>query len=188
MYFDTDIIHFEDEEVFVDGGSYDLSTTLSLSKIANLKKSYAFEADPDNVPKCNEMKERYGLKQAEIFPYGLWSSADMLTFGSTGDTNAGFYQEGKGVSIEVRALDDMINPDECVTFIKMDIEGSELEALKGSRRIIQMWRPKLAICIYHKPENMYELPMYIKELVPEYRLYLRHYSNRAHETVLYAVL
>ena len=52
---------------------------------------------------------------------------------------------------------------------------------------IQRDKPKLAICIYHKPEDMTEIPLYIKSLVPEYKLYIRHHSNRYGETVLYAV-
>lgn len=70
----------------------------------------------------------------------------------------------------------------------MDIEGSELEALKGAVHTIQRDKPKLAICIYHKPEDMTEIPLYIKSLVPEYKLYVRHHSNCCTETVLYAVM
>lgn len=70
----------------------------------------------------------------------------------------------------------------------MDIEGSELEALKGAARHIVVDRPKLAICVYHKPEDMFEIAMYIKSLVPAYRLFLRHYSSTHLETVLYAVI
>lgn len=70
----------------------------------------------------------------------------------------------------------------------MDIEGSELEALKGAVHTIQRDKPKLAICIYHKPEDMTEIPLYIKSLVPEYKFYVRHHSNCWTDTVLYAVM
>ena len=70
----------------------------------------------------------------------------------------------------------------------MDIEGAELESLQGARKTIRRDRPKLAVCIYHKPEDMIEIPLYIKELVPEYKLYIRHHSNSGTETVLYAVM
>ena len=82
-------------------------------------------------------------------------------------------------------MDDLIK--ERVTFIKMDIEGAELEALKGARNIITKYRPKLAICLYHKPEDIITIPKYIKSLLPEYKLYVRHYSNNTGEFVLYAV-
>jgi len=76
---------------------------------------------------------------------------------------------------------------EKVTFIKMDVEGAELESLMGAHDTILRDRPKLAVCIYHKYEDMVRIPLYIKSLAPDYRLYVRHYSNNASETVLYAV-
>ena len=75
---------------------------------------------------------------------------------------------------------------ERVDFIKMDIEGSELEALKGAKNTIKRHKPRLAICIYHKIEDFYTIPKYIKELVPEYKLYVKHHTDREWETVLYA--
>ncbi len=70
----------------------------------------------------------------------------------------------------------------------MDIEGAELEALQGAKNTIQRFLPKLAICIYHKPKDIIEIPLYIKKIAPRYNLYLRHYSNFHSETVLYAVV
>ncbi len=72
--------------------------------------------------------------------------------------------------------------------IKMDIEGAELEALKGAKKTIQRDKPKLAICIYHKTEDLWEIPLYIKELVSEYCLYIRHQTFGTGDTVLYAVM
>ena len=69
----------------------------------------------------------------------------------------------------------------------MDIEGAELEALKGAEETIKRYRPKLAICVYHKPEDIVEIPKYILNINPDYKLYLRHYSDNAGETVLYAI-
>lgn len=70
----------------------------------------------------------------------------------------------------------------------MDIEGSELEALKGAVKTIQRDKPRLAICLYHKPEDIVEIPRLIKNLVPEYKLYIRHYIPYHFDTVLYAVI
>lgn len=88
--------------------------------------------------------------------------------------------------IEVAAVDDVLW-DKDVTFIKMDIEGAELEALKGAGLTIQRCKPKLAICVYHKPEDIWEIPNLILDYYPDYKLYLRHYSLHFGETVLYAV-
>ncbi len=75
-----------------------------------------------------------------------------------------------------------------VTFIKLDIEGSELEALRGAEKIIRRDKPRLAISIYHKPQDYFEIPLYIRGLVPEYKLYIRHHKFNKNDTVLYAVL
>ena len=68
----------------------------------------------------------------------------------------------------------------------MDIEGAEIEALKGAEKTIKRCKPKLAICIYHEYEHLYKIPMMIKEMVPEYKLYMRHHSDTSSETVIYA--
>ena len=68
-----------------------------------------------------------------------------------------------------------------------DIEGAELKALYGAKNMIQTHRPKLAICVYHKPEDIIEIPAYVLSLCPDYRLYFRHYSTYHAETVMYAV-
>ena len=68
----------------------------------------------------------------------------------------------------------------------MDVEGAELKSLMGARETIIKNRPRLAICVYHKPEDLYEIPGYILSLVPEYKFLLRHYSSSNAETILYA--
>ena len=82
---------------------------------------------------------------------------------------------------------DSIVGEEQVTFIKMDIEGSELKALEGAEKTIKRHKPKLAICIYHKPMDVIEIPSYIMRLVPEYKFCIRQYTSRMWETVLYAI-
>lgn len=69
----------------------------------------------------------------------------------------------------------------------MDIEGAEINALKGAEKTIKGYKPKLAICVYHKKEDIWEIPKLILSYVPEYKLYLRHYSPFKDETVLYCV-
>ena len=84
-------------------------------------------------------------------------------------------------------LDNCIPPETKITHIKMDIEGAELNALKGAKNIIQRDTPILAICVYHKIQDFVEIPNYILSLVPDYKLYLRHHNISGTETVLYAI-
>ena len=74
-----------------------------------------------------------------------------------------------------------------VTFIKMDIEGSEYQAILGAEKMITSHKPKLAISVYHKPEDIWQLPLLIYRFNHEYKFYLRHYSFGNNETVLYAL-
>ena len=92
---------------------------------------------------------------------------------------------------QLRTLDSLIDSGEIcdeITFVKMDIEGAEMDALQGMEKMIQRNKPKLAICIYHKFEDLWEIPNYIKSLVPEYSFLIRHHNYDHTETVLYAYI
>lgn len=192
QYFDDNILNFSENEVFVDGGCYDFGTSAELIKRCKVKKIYAFEPDEENIKKIEQQIKKYSGYEIVLIKKGLWNKADMLKFVTTGDMESCVVKENKVTEknqnitrVEVVAMDEVIK--EPVSFIKMDIEGSELRALQGARHLIQNYRPKLAICIYHKPEDMIDIPFYIAKLVPEYKFYIRQYSYGYCETVLYAV-
>ena len=88
--------------------------------------------------------------------------------------------------VKAVCIDDVLYKEK-VSFIKMDIEGSELAALKGCKKIITRNNPKLAICVYHKSEDLIEIPKFILSINPNYKLFLRNYAPSATETVLYAI-
>ncbi len=188
-YFYEDFLQYNEEEIFIDAGCCDLGTTIDFARLCTgLKKVYAFEPDLQNYKDCVRRieEQKDNLPEIVMLPYGTWSEKTELHFEATAD---GCSHIGEGDTIiRTAAIDDIIANTDKVTFIKMDVEGAELESLKGAERVIKKDRPKLAICIYHKPEDMITLPMYIKSLVPEYRFYLRSYSNSYNEIVLYAVL
>lgn len=190
QYFSPNFMTYADEEVFVDAGSFDLGTSLKLKEYAkNLKKVYAFEPDPVCYQRCLKKKAQTNFTEAEIFPYGTWSTRTTFSFNASNDGSSRISKAiGESTRIDVVPIDEVIDPSDKVTFIKMDVEGSELESLKGAKQTIRRDKPKLAICIYHKPEDMTVIPLYIKELVPEYKLYVRHHSNNTCETVLYAII
>ena len=191
QYFDETIIRWAEKEVFVDCGVFDFGSSIQFVKECEKNKVkdvkiYAFEADKNNYLNCLQRIDLFSGFNCKITleNKGVWSSCMNLSFSSNGQSSM-IQEMGGSDSIETVTLDSFIQ--ERVTFIKMDIEGAELEALKGAKRLIQTYRPKLAICIYHKPEDLTEIPLYIKSLVPDYKLYVRHYSNNTGELVLYAV-
>ncbi len=192
QYFDEQILTFGQNEVLVDAGCYDLHTCNEFIKRINknklnFKKIYAFEPDNIQYDVCKQRINNSVYKEKfQLFKMGLWSSSKDIYFNETNDGSS-YVTDEKGTN-KIQVVDFDSIADEQVTFVKMDIEGSELEALKGMSRTICACKPKLAICIYHKPEDMWEIPMYLKKLVPEYRLFVRHYSNSDLETVLYVVV
>lgn len=99
---------------------------------SNIKKIYAFEPDPQCYEQCIKQKEMYNYSEAEIFPFGTWSRKKYLHFNTRGDSCTHIAKTGQ--EILVMPIDEVINPKDRVTFIKMDIEGSELESLKGAKK------------------------------------------------------
>ncbi|MEH7384268.1 FkbM family methyltransferase [Bacillus sp. JJ1521] len=185
QYFDPEIIKLTSHEVFVDGGGYTGDTVEEFVRQTKgeFKKLYSFE--PEETKHIEFLKKFKGNEKIKLLPYGLWSSKDVFRFSGTNDGSSNINEDGN-IEIPVDNVDRILN-NEPITFIKMDIEGAELEALKGAEKSIKKYKPKLAICVYHKPLDFIEIPLYLKSIVPEYKIYLRHYNINIYETVCYAV-
>ena len=187
QYFEESIMEYQDGEVFVDCGCYDFESSEKLMKLCDVKKIYAFEPDERNLEKVKSNIERLQCgDKVEVFHCGLWDQPASLYFNASGDMMSKIRCDvQEGTKIEVVSLDSVIQ--EKVTFIKMDIEGEELPALWGAENIIRRDKPCLAICVYHKREDLITIPQYIKGLVPEYQIFLRAHWPSATEVVLYCI-
>lgn len=185
QYFDSHIMTPREREVFVDGGALDGADTLAFrSWCSGIEgKAYLFEPDEDNYLRTSKNVSEF--KEALVIKKGLWSCEQNLRFSNDTSQGASINKEGKAI-IQAVPLDKMFEHEQ-VTFIKMDIEGAELEALKGAKNVIQRDKPRLAICVYHKREDIISIPEYLLTLNPDYKFYLRHYGYLPLETVLYAI-
>lgn len=185
QYFDMEILPRPSKmEVFIDGGALDGEDTRRFLEWNDRKGlSYLLEPDSDNVIKIKN--NTTSLQGINILEKGLWDSSTILKFNSGDKENSSISEEGN-VEIQTTSIDEIDTPAP-ITFIKMDIEGSEGKALLGARKTITENKPKLAICVYHKPEDIIELPQIVLDMNPNYKLYLRHYSYTDTETVLYAI-
>lgn len=185
QYFD--IFSAQKKEIFVDAGSYDGNSIMDFISWANgnYEKVFAFEPINEMFQLIRKRLINENISQVELFQKALWIKNEKVPF--VENKSGSYVAEGENVTsfVEGVALDEIIR-NEKITFIKMDVEGSELNALKGAKNTIRKNKPKLAICIYHKPEDILEIPAYILDLVKEYRFYIRHYSSCIWETVLYA--
>lgn len=172
------------EEVFVDCGGFVGDTSMKFIGRTGGRYKKIIILEPEES-KQGEIRKNMGDSRYDLYRYGAWSCNTALKFDGRGDVGSCVSEKGK-VEIEARALDEIIY-EEKPTFIKMDIEGAEVEALKGSEKIIKDFKPKLAICVYHKPEDLFEIPILIKEMRSDYQIFIRQYDNSQYETVCYAV-
>lgn len=164
------ILKLDNNETMVDIGAYDGDTIREFIEATRGKynKIIALEPDEKNFNKLkNNTKHLQGV---DLYNVGAWNDNDTLVFSKKAGRNS--HLSKKGVPIEVKALDLLINDE--VTFIKMDIEGAELNALSGAKNIISTHKPKLYICAYHKNEDLFTLPTKILELNSNYKIYFRH--------------
>lgn len=181
---------------FVDGGCFNGEDSLKFARFAggDYSKIYAFEPDPVNCERCKEFLRQHGVRDTEIFQAGL-SDRDGSVYFVSKSTVASFvvgkkdmqYDEKKVEEIQVRSLDSAAG-DEPVGFIKMDIEGSEFDALRGAERVIRRDAPLMALSVYHRVGDMPAIMGYLHELVPDYRFWLRQYARLSEDTVLYAAI
>ena len=192
QYFDVPGMKFTDEEVFVDIGGLDGATAQSFIKCTEnkYKHIHIFEPDKQSLALCRENMRN--LLHCTFYPYGVWSKNTELLF--IGEGEKAYCAENDNLlppphqyqAVRVVALDDVLK-GENITFLKIDIEGAEYEALAGAENLIKRCKPKIAIAAYHRRKDIWELPMRLLELNGDYTFYLRVYGLNANETVLYAV-
>jgi FkbM family methyltransferase len=187
QYF-ADPIELTDHETFVDCGAYDGDTIRSIveNTRGQYRKIFAFEPEEANYQRLQKYLQDNNIKNVETYNAGTWSEKTTLRFSSDSNMAAIVADEDGDISIPVETIDDVIG-DEEVTFVKMDIEGAELPSLQGAAQTIKRCKPKLTICVYHKPEDLITIPQYIKSLSGDYKFYLRHHQMMSWEMVLYAV-
>lgn len=180
QYFDV----FEpiEQELYIDCGGFNGDNVFDFCKWtnSNYKEIYVMEPMKDMYEVIKKRCEENSVKNVTVLNNAAWNKKEELYFVGDG---AGSRADKEG-TICVKGLDiDSIAKDKKVTLIKMDIEGSEL---KGAQETIKRNHPRLAICIYHKAEDIYEIGAYLLKLIPEYKFKIRHYFSNMWETVLYA--
>ena len=178
------------DEVFIDCGAFTGDTIYYFLRYnPDYKRIVAFEPDTKNF---DILQKEYGKNpNITLINAGVYDKDGEVSFSNIGYYTSRIVDEGDNdncIRMPVKAIDNLNL--EKVSFIKMDIEGAELNALKGAEKTILRNKPKLAICIYHSDEDMIRIAEYVRGLVPEYKLYVRHHYHYPcpGETVLYAVM
>lgn len=189
IYFPDDLITPQADEVFVDCGAFDGDSVRAFLKYCKGTFAQVIAVEPDPV-NCKALEAWLVSLPVEtrsrisIVESALGSKRKTIIFNVTGTvgSSAG---EG-GCPIQCAPLDEILN-NVRPTFIKMDIEGAELDVLLGAKKIIESAAPVLAICLYHAQEHLWRIPLLIHSINDRFDFFLRRYADECWETVCYAV-
>ena len=186
----SSIIKIGLKDSFIDCGAFNGDTVIEFIEKSKgeFAEIHAFEIDENNYEKMQESLLRYNDKYDNINLYkiGLWDKREILKVDIEGNELSKITNDGKSESI-VDSLDNILKGNK-VTLIKMDIEGAEYNALKGATNIIKEQKPSLAISIYHLLDDLWTIPILIKKIEPQYKIYIRHHEDDDTETMCYAVI
>jgi len=187
QYFPKNVPLAKGKKRFINCGSFDGDTVRELVNINGPIESLAcFEPDLESYTLLsNFLSSHCDLIANKIvsFPCGVHEKNQRLYFNTGKKMNSSFSIKGDSL-IQCVAIDSAI-PNFNPTYINMDVEGSELEAIQGASRIIKTYKPDLAICVYHKPNHLWEVLLRINTISSDYKFFLRNYTGYPAETVLY---
>lgn len=188
LYFYTDFFDFTKNEKFLDCGAADGDTAKTFMDVAKYEFDRLWMVEPAPVHREaleDLMRSMSGKKFEGKLSHHSCGVGDK-------EYSASFYQDGNGsrvsenensMKIDIKRIDDFL--DDSPTFIKMDIEGFELSALKGAESSIRNGKPKMAISAYHRASDFVDISSYVLSIDPNYKIGLRHHCKDRWETCLY---
>ena len=186
---DNTKITVEDGDYIIDAGACYGDTALHFSKMIGEKgKVFSFELLEENINIFNKNMEINNIKNVSLSNKIIWDKDDEILNFAINGPGSSVHDTGT-LQFKSITIDSFIKQEntEKVDFIKMDIEGSELKALIGAEEVLRKYTPKLAISVYHKVQDLYEIPEYLDSLQLGYSFYLDHTTIHNEETVLYAI-
>jgi FkbM family methyltransferase len=185
-----DLLSIPGQTVFVDCGAYDGDSIREfLAQQQNdFARIYAFEPDETNFRRLQSFINGLPPMVSEkifVQKSGVGETRTRVAFDGTGNMSAALSSKGASM-VDVVPLDEVIEPDNHPIFLKLDVEGAEWQALRGGQRLIERHAPTIAISIYHQPDDLWELPLYISRLNPRYKLFLRTQGEDGMDVICYA--
>jgi FkbM family methyltransferase len=186
MFYPQELFTFGRDEVYVDAGCYTGDTIdLFIKRTGDaFDRIVGFEPDPSNFEGlCRHFG---GDRRIDLKRLGLYSDKRTLRFAGAHGRAAGLSDVGD-IQVDVSSIDIELKDDR-TTFIKMNIEGAELAALEGGRRNLTKWKPKLCVSGYHVASHLWEVPLLMKDICPDYRIFLRQHDGGVIESTFYGVV
>jgi len=185
-------IKIDDGDVVIDGGGCWGDTALYFANKAKDTTVYTFEFTPSNIEVMNKNIALNGLENIKIIPKAILNVSNEKYFLVDKGASSYFTKEKTNDAFQIQTItiDDFTKEENVskINFIKLDIEGSELNALKGAVETIRKWKPKLAIAVYHNPVDFQVIIQFLCELNLGYRFYLDHFTPSIAETIVFATV
>jgi FkbM family methyltransferase len=175
-------------DAVIDGGACTGDTAAVFSNaVGPTGHVYSFDPVADHLKILEHNTKQFSYRNVTVMPYGL---SDQNIFAEPIVLHGyapGFSSRDERVPL--RSIDFLVKHNEIarIDFLKLDVEGAEMASLRGAKESIQRFKPKLAISLYHKPNDLFEIILHIKREFPFYTCYVDHYTIHAEETVLYCV-
>lgn len=190
QYFPRDLISPADDEVFVDGGAYTGDTLVDFLKFTGGRFTayYGIEADSANAARLHgtvaELPKEIRAK-CTVHEVALHNREEILHFSAAGSTTSQLTTSG-AQQVRGQRLDQLMR-DRRTSFVKLDVEGAEPEALAGATELLRREQPIAAMCVYHYPEHLWSIPLALGTLLPRHRSALRCHGQDGWESVCYAI-
>ncbi|MEA5003971.1 MAG: FkbM family methyltransferase [Christensenella sp.] len=166
-----DILRLSDQETYVDAGAYTGDTIAEFMQYAGgYRQIVAIEPDEKNFRRLEKSTE--GLGNRMLCNCAAYDEDTYIRFDTRGGRNSAVGAQGK--TICAQRIDSILGGQE-VTYIKLDVEGQEAAALRGAKETIQKYRPKMLVSAYHRNDDMFRLPLLVREMRDDYKVYLRHF-------------
>ena len=190
-YFRSGLFELRPDEIFVDCGAAVGETVDHFLEITreSFRGLYAFEPDRDNFGKLSEKIGRYRnlpfSKNIHLLNKATGARDAKVAFEHGGGEGSRVLEGVAGESVmDLVRLDSELS--EGATFLKLDVEGHELDTLKGAESTIRQHKPRIAVCVYHRDDDLLTIPAYLKSLNPDYNIGLRHCNQVRFDTICFA--
>ena len=180
-------------DVVIDGGvSENVQEQIKIATcVGSTGAVIGFEPDPIGFCKAQEALSNSAIADRYfLVPLGLWNEKGTVQLQSGGVGSHVTEAQGDGVvSIDVTTVTDVIKENKLkgFDFLKLDVEGAEINVIRGAIKPIAQFKPRMAISIYHKFEDLFAIPLLVNKLDKDYKLYVGHHHPALYDTVLYAV-
>jgi FkbM family methyltransferase len=169
----------------VDCGAFDGDTIVgAIENHANISRAFCFEPDQKNFSALLNNVKKQDRIECYCIPCATWSKEELLYF-TDGSGESSHLTNNSGLAVQAVSVDHFLGHSK-YDFLKIDVEGADLDTLKGAAESIRAHRPYIAVGIYHRPNDLWDIPLYIKKLNCDYKFSLRQHGHNLMDAVLYA--